>query len=340
MYRRVFWTAVVLLIFAYPSTAATYYVGSCKSGSFPTISAAISSSLVAPGSTIAICPGQYKEQVFISKPVTLQGLTAHHSSQVQIFYDTPETTVSRILGTALAPIVWVTASPVNIRNIVVSDFYSTTCPSPEHVGIFYDSGASGNLNHVAVQTVFGNNIYCTGYGIWAENANVSPTSVNISNSFSDAGIVALSANISPVLTVNITGNQIFPSASNTVLTSGIYLYQVKAGVTSISIIVKLPKQRGGLGVYASAKAVTISGNTILGEDLDTGGIAVVVDGPSILSNTFVGLGNGISLNCTNATVSSNTFTSSGLGIAAVPSSFTGTNNFYTDGLNTSASCGP
>jgi nitrous oxidase accessory protein NosD len=65
---------VALAVCDYPLAAQTYYVGTCKSGSFPTIRAAVNSSSVTPGSTIKICAGVYQEQVIISKNLTLQGI--------------------------------------------------------------------------------------------------------------------------------------------------------------------------------------------------------------------------------------------------------------------------
>jgi pectin methylesterase-like acyl-CoA thioesterase len=84
MSSKTIWLLFVLAVCAYPAAASTYYVGTCKSGSFATISAAVNSSSVAPGSTVEVCPGTYNEQVIISKPLTLRGITANNSSGVYI----------------------------------------------------------------------------------------------------------------------------------------------------------------------------------------------------------------------------------------------------------------
>lgn len=64
--------------------AATYVVGTCQSGraNFATIQQAVTT--VPPGSTIDICPGNYPEWVYITRPLTLQGLQSGNSSPATI----------------------------------------------------------------------------------------------------------------------------------------------------------------------------------------------------------------------------------------------------------------
>jgi pectin methylesterase-like acyl-CoA thioesterase len=68
--------------------AATYEVGTCISGpgvvSFATISAAVDSSSVPNGSTILVCPGTYGEQVTITRPLNLTGVTSGTANQALI----------------------------------------------------------------------------------------------------------------------------------------------------------------------------------------------------------------------------------------------------------------
>lgn len=71
--------ALVLVLAAQPLAAATFYVGSCKAGSFGTISAAVAA--VPAGSIVNVCPGTYPEQVVISQALTLKGMLSGNSSQ-------------------------------------------------------------------------------------------------------------------------------------------------------------------------------------------------------------------------------------------------------------------
>ena len=71
-------SALVLLV-AQPLLAKTYYVGSCKTGAYSTISAAVAA--VPADSIIDVCPGTYPEQVVISQPLTLQGIASGGSAQ-------------------------------------------------------------------------------------------------------------------------------------------------------------------------------------------------------------------------------------------------------------------
>src|ERR1700678_1669500 len=56
------------------AASVTYIVGTCKSGTqFSTIQSALDAS-PAPN-TVEVCPGQYNEQITITKPVTLEGIS-------------------------------------------------------------------------------------------------------------------------------------------------------------------------------------------------------------------------------------------------------------------------
>ena len=64
------------------SAQVTNYVGSCASGGYATISAALATS-PAPN-FVYVCPGTYPEQVVITTPVTLQGIFGDNAGQAII----------------------------------------------------------------------------------------------------------------------------------------------------------------------------------------------------------------------------------------------------------------
>ncbi len=336
----------VLVVCSYPAAAGTYYVGSCKSGSFATIGAAVKT--VPAGSTILICAGQYSEQVIISKDLTLTGLNSSSpngaTGAVIANAPTPEMTTSPIfafnknpiLGGTIAPVIWVTAGTVNIQNVFVTTpgGSCTSSSLPKTVGFYYGTGASGTLNHLGF---FGQG--CS-VGIWADNASFTPTTVTVENSYSSAGIVAGSLPNLPngTLTVTIKGNQVFPTSPDG--TYGIYLYGVSGTVESNFL--SGPRLYGG-GVLSgtailddgSAETdVTISGNTIqvvadaVVNVTYYAGIGAYVDGATIKGNKISGPQYGIVGTCHAGTVSGNTISYSTDGIVLIPAASLGANTFF------------
>jgi nitrous oxidase accessory protein NosD len=346
MSPKTIWLLAVLVVCAYPAAASTYYVGTCKSGSFSTISAAVTA---APsGSTIMICAGQYTEQVIISKDLTLKGLnssTADGGTGAVIFPpDTLQTTTSPIfgfnknpiLGGPIAPVIWVTAGTVTIENVFVTNKGDSPCPgNTKTVGFYYATGASGTLNHVG----FFPNDMCA-VGIWAENASFTHTAVTVENSYSAAGIVAASLLLQDgTLTVTIKGNQVFPTSPDG--TYGIYLHSV-SGIVDTNLV-SGPRVSLGALTYGTAilddgvaqTDVTISGNTIqedgyqlLVGTLYSSGIVLTVDGAKVKSNKISGLQYGIDVGCHAGTVSGNTISNVNYGLANAPAGSTGVNTFY------------
>jgi hypothetical protein len=123
--------ALLVVLSARPLVASTFYVGTCKIGAFGTIQAAVSSASVPAGSTIDVCPGNYPEQVVISKMLTIQGIFSNNSTQAVIAMPTAglTTTSSLSTGGTVAAQVEVTTARVNITNITVDGTAtSTTCP--------------------------------------------------------------------------------------------------------------------------------------------------------------------------------------------------------------------
>jgi pectin methylesterase-like acyl-CoA thioesterase len=66
------------------ASTLTYEVGTCMPGlpSFPTISAALAAT--PPANVVGVCPGTYNEQVHITQPVTLKGVSSADSAQAII----------------------------------------------------------------------------------------------------------------------------------------------------------------------------------------------------------------------------------------------------------------
>jgi hypothetical protein len=361
--------SLVLAVAAEPLVATTYYVGTCKTGAFGTISAAVAT--VPAGSIIDVCPGSYAEQVIISKGLTLQGILSNNSSQAVITVPSGglPTTASSILFGLVTPQVEVTAGPVTLTNITVDGSASgNDCPSTPYIGIFYASGSSGTVNEVETRNQNCSNAGNFGLGILAENGAGTTQSVTIENSninnSSGFGISACSDQTPSTLMASIKSNYV--AAINDY---GIYMACNTGGSVSGNIIVPLvgygvvagsPSSsiskntvngavNSGIFITDTAGAVVVSGNTINGANTGISvssagsvtannilggsyGINLGVSGATIKSNIITQAPVGIEFNCFSGdTVSGNTINGATTGTDQVPAAFSGANKFYNVG---------
>jgi parallel beta-helix repeat protein len=321
-----------LLVAAYPATAATYYVGTCHPNSFTTISAAVSD--VAAGSVIDVCPGEYDEQVIISKSLTLQGApNLNNANQpLVVGVSTGSTAQSQVLGLDLLPTIWVTAGTVNISDLAVGAVGSDTSGCPLFwTAIFYASGSSGTVKNVYGSGA-GNGC---GVGIWAENANTEGTSVTIENSIiaaDDFAILAASQqpeDIEPVLENTITGNQIIQSQH------GIYLLQSRGKVSGNNIVNDgTYTQESVYGIYQAAPSTVITENTL--SNVGTG-VSIAAPFATVTNNKIFHLYIGIDLGCLLSSNVSTNFIQSKYGLFNVPATYSKKNTFDISTL-TGGSC--
>jgi hypothetical protein len=364
--------SLLLILFAQPLVATTYYVTAplappctTKTGGFVTFPSIQYAVTHAPeGSTINICPGTYYEQVTISQPLTLKGVSYNNSSQVIIAVPSSglTTTSSILLGSVEAQI-QVTAGPVNITNISVVGS-QTLCGSENTVGIFYSSGSSGIVDEVQSTNQNCNN---SGVGILAENGAGPNKSVTIENSNMQFntyfGIAAVSSQTTPTLTASIKNNSVVYSFD------GIFVLYTDGSISNNVIDASCSGCSAGIVTFSASSPV--SGNTVFGDgvfyaiDVEAGdkvsdnivrvsasstGIFVDASGAEVLSNHITTQrGDAIELNAAGATVQTNTINSiSGIGIEFnchantvsgniingstygidAPAAYTGVNTFY------------
>jgi len=271
--RILFMLAAVMLFGACPMFAAEYAVGTCKPSlpSYPNISAAVSS--VPAGSTVLVCPGTYPEQVVITQPLTLQGISTGNSGQAVIAVPgTGLTAISGVYYLTVSPQVEATtAGPVNITNITVDGTGGSNACSSRLVGIYYGSGSSGTVNNVTVRNEM--NSQCD-VGILAENGTATNESVTIENSivhdFDGTGILADTNQSSPSLTVTIKDNYIDGGLNGISIGSGVF------GSVTANLVCDV----GGYAIF-SQSLVLISSNTVTGSSY---GIAIEATGASVTSN--------------------------------------------------------
>ncbi|MGB9233831.1 MAG: NosD domain-containing protein [Terriglobales bacterium] len=310
MRRLHFALLALILLVAQPLLAKTYYVGSCKTGAYSTIGAAVAA--VPAGSIVDVCPGTYPEQVVISQPLTLQGYASGGSSQAIIAMPGAglTTTTSIIFGTVAAQ-VEVNAGPVNITGITVDgNAANSICPGVQDIGVFYGSGASGTVNEVQTQFQDCNGL---GVGIWAENGNQAETTVTIENSNTTLASYAGIYLAGSTLKATVKNNYIVQNSSYGIAGNHI------TGSTISGNVVYANSANSGIDLSGAS---TATGNVI------TGGNAGILlgDGPTVSGNTITGAGGGIWLDGV-ATVTSNHISNSTFGILTAVSGSTIQNNF-------------
>jgi hypothetical protein len=351
-----FLSAVALIAAARPAQAANYEVGSCVPSlpKFTTIQLAVNS--VPPGATILVCPATYFEQVTISHPLTLRGLSS--SNQDRPVIAAPPNglaiNVTSITGANVAAQVLVqnVAPPgnVNLTGITVDGSSAEVqgCSvSAELAGIFYASGTSGTINEMTTRN---QQLPSCGYGIWIENGAGPNQSITVeNNSVHDVtweGIFAISNQTPSTLAATIKGNFVNGKVYNQ--TKDIEVAGISGALTGNVVT-------GGLqGITNDGGPVTISGNAVA--DMSIGvGIAIgdgsivtsnkisnvytaflfggsgVSPGPTVTGNTTKNTTYVIEYNCIpNVTVKSNTFNDSQFGFDNVPSanSGLGVNSLY------------
>jgi hypothetical protein len=243
--------ATALSVFsASPVFATNYAVGTCKPGlkSFTTISAAVAA--VPANSIVYVCPGTYAEQVEISQPLSLVGLSSGQSDQA-IIAAPPRMSANATTaaGTPLAAQVLVTAGPVNIRKITVDGAANGLDGSVQLAGIYYGSGASGDIARVTTRNQFNGS---NGIGIYVENGDAESESVTIENSsvhdFDFVGIW-LNANVNAIV------RQSFVSGAD----AGGFTYAVLVGYPDNRTVAKVANNVVvGPGSNIDAQAITVN----------------------------------------------------------------------------------
>jgi len=360
--------ALVLLV-AQPLLAKTYYVGTCKTGAYPTISAAVAA--VPAGSVIDVCPGTYPEQVVISQPLTLQAYASGGSDQVVIAMPSAglTTTTSLSWGTVAAQ-VEVTAGPVNITGITVDGTAtSSVCPTVWDIGIHYNSGSSGTIDAVQTSNQNCNNF---GTGIYAENETATPLTITIENS----GVTGTTQ-----WGIDTCGGLIPPSTLTATIKNN-YVANVDIGIntdcyTIGTVTGNVVDAATYIGISAVSGSGTVTGNTVTNspQGIMLGGYV----GSKILDNTVVDAATGIVVNqvgtvdgnhivssntalyfgasgatvednlimqtqagavfeCYSATMSGNTFNGALTGFEVYAGTSTGTNKFYNVAAVTTGGC--
>lgn len=288
----------------------TYEVGTCMPGlpSFPTITAALAATPAA--NVVMVCPGTYREQLQITQPVTLEGVSTDDSARAIIASPVGGlvTNATISLGTPVAAQLFVnsTSGPVNIRDLTVDGTGPGDSGEDILVGILYQD-VSGTVSRVVAR----NQVFqVNGVGIWVD-AFTSP-SVTIENSsvhdYDSAGIVVESENVTVKPTAVIKGDEITSSNGG----AGIVIGGVAVFTVTNNLIVNRGRFTPTFGISVALHGTgTISANTVVD---GTVGIDTSSDGIAVTSNRIFATGTGINLQTSVAPIESNSITDSRVGI--------------------------
>jgi parallel beta-helix repeat protein len=304
---------------------------------YNTIQAAVSAA--ASGATINVCPGNYAEQVVITTPLTLKGVTDTTDNLGAAVVVVPSTYTSGSLTQ-----IDIKATGVTLTNIGVdgTNTLSSCDFGPTLTGILFDAGSSGTLKQVALRNhniSNGSGGYCNSGTPVASNSASSVTITDSSVRNFDGTGISLTASssvsvktttVSPVYVpsplTSIIPNCIYANAPTAVVSSnttgncsaGVYMTTTVSGTVSNNTIVGIGTFESGYGFicFPNCIGITVSGNqisnTAIGATMKTSG-----ETGSIVfnNNTINGTNSGIYLFFQpNNTVTNNTITDASTGV--------------------------
>ena len=334
------------------ASTITYAVGTCRPSlrSFRTISRALDA--VPPANVLVVCPGTYTEQVQITRPVTLAGISHENSARAIIASPVSGLITNAMddLGNPLAVQLWVNnaSGPVNISDLTVDAAGNQVNQVPTGtfvVGIFYEN-SSGTVSRVATQNQQSSSF--SGIGIFAQGGISNPLVTIENNSVHDYdfdGIVVEANSATPTLTAVIKDNQVsnpFPLGQTGVnLNEGANITVTNNLITNTQVGISIAVSSSLFGsvsdntmvndadgIFAGADTVSVTSNKILAS---TRGIDVETSVAAIERNTIAGscpncgIGStiGIAFNCSvDRLVQSNIVMDAVTGFDSVPSLIT------------------
>jgi hypothetical protein len=256
----------------------------CPNLQFYSINAALNAA--SPGDTIAICPGLYTEQLVITKPVTLLGLTASGIGRVLL---QPALTLQQNLA-AEAVITVMNTSGVSIQNLAINGSNNTvTGCSPGVAGIHFYNSSGSVANNAIFGTHLANPLGCTalpfgnGFGVLVDGNQPGPFDVSISqNSIHDYTANGIEVNGSgTAITAEIQGNTI----SGVGPANGVFQFAVFVLNGAVGIITNNVITEGLCGAVSSSNCISMRSEGIT---LRAAGAGTVVDS-NVISNAQSGI---------------------------------------------------
>jgi len=226
---------------------------------FATIQSAVSA--VPAGSTVLVCPGTYPEQVVISEPLTLKGITDGVGDAAVITVPATglvQNAISSTVGPVAAQLLVANTVEVTVQNIAI-DGTGSGCVTGANrvfglevyfVGTAVDGTSAGKIENVVVRNELDPCLLAD--GIEVDNSFVTITS----NEVHDIGITPIG---SVGGQVSITNNST-QNALNGIVVTGASATNLVSGNTISNLLPNFGFQQ--VGLWINGGAATVSKNTI------------------------------------------------------------------------------
>jgi parallel beta-helix repeat protein len=296
---------------------------------YNTIQSAVSAA--SSGATIEVCPGTYAEQVTITTPLTLKGVTDTTNNAGAVVVTIPGGTFSGAFTQILIQATGVTLTDIGVDG---TNTLSSCDFGPTLTGIMFASGSSGTLKDVALRNHYisnGSGGYCgTGIPVSANSAaSVTVTDSSVRNFDSEglnltatSTVTVKTTTVAPI--TNQTANCVYANAATLVVSDnsmadcyvGVYVTSTVQGTVSGNTIHGGTNGSAGVFCFPTCTGLTISGNAIFdtgsGFGMKTsGGVGGVV----FENNDVYGTSSGVYLYLQPGnTVSNNTFNDAQVGV--------------------------
>jgi Right handed beta helix region len=328
----------------------TNVVGTCKPGkpSFTTISAALATT--PPPDVVQVCPNTYNEQIVITQPVILEGLSNGNAGQAIVAPPIPGAVVNAAdgFGDAVAAQIWVNnvIGEVTISDLTIDGTTNGLLSEPDGllVGIFSQNTAL-TVNRVVAENQKDNK---EGIGIFVEGGSSDP-SVTLENSsihdFDHWGIIAETNSSTSPITATIKDNTvdgggsldtgffasgIFLDETTVVEISGNHVSKSLYAIDSYGlngVISNNTLTDNAVGVNLATDGVSVESNTILDDQY---AIALLTAAAVVKNNHITNASEGgIDFGCyADPNVHSNIITDAFIGVKGVPAVVSTTNTYF------------
>jgi parallel beta-helix repeat protein len=312
------------------------------SAHYTTIQAAVNAA--ASGATIEVCPGTYAEQVTITTPLTLKGVTNTAANTGAAVVVIPAGTFSGAFTQIL-----IQATGVTLLNIGVDGTNSLSgCSGATLTGILFDTGSSGSLKDIALRNHYisnGSGGYCEGgFPVSANSAtSVTVTDSSVRNfdseGFNLTATSTVTVKTTTVAPINPGANCVYANAATVVVSGnsmadcaiGVYVTSTVQGTVSGNTIQGGTNGVWGVFCFPVCTGLTVSGNAIF----DTGGgfsmkTSSEVGGVVFENNDVSGTTDGVYLFLEPGnTISNNTFTDAQVGVSGASGNTISGNTYRT-----------